>query len=463
MRRVPRLVVAVVFLLGAAPGPATARPETDAVLYRIFLNDGSTLVSYGEYVRMDDRVVFSLPFGADRPDPTLQLVTIPSGVVNWPSTDRYAASARYGRYVETRAEADFAAMSNEVATALNEVALTLDPKKRLTIAENARRTLAEWPLTNLGYRAHDIRQTVALLDEVISELRLANGDLAFDLSLVAIADPPALVPLQPAPTLQESITQALLAARLTPAPAERLSLLQTVAALIERDAESLPSVWAATTATAANAAILEELQIDRGYAELSRAVVTQAAAKASTADVRGVEQLLRDMDQRDARLGRKRPEVVASVRRTVENRLDAARRLRLARDQWLLRRAAYERYNRATRATIERLTQAVPLLEDIKALAGPDRETLVSLERRVAQSAREFAGVKAPPGLQAAHDLLARALELAESAVRSRARAVASGELAAAWEASSAAGSSVMLIQQVKVELDRSMQIPELQ
>mgnify|MGYP001226093466 CR=1 FL=1 len=40
----------------------SANAETNqAPLYRIFLGQGDDLVSYGEYVRVDDRVVFSLP------------------------------------------------------------------------------------------------------------------------------------------------------------------------------------------------------------------------------------------------------------------------------------------------------------------------------------------------------------------------------------------------------------------
>jgi hypothetical protein len=38
----------------------------DASLYRIFLRDGSTIVSYGEFARVSDRVVVSLPVGGGR-------------------------------------------------------------------------------------------------------------------------------------------------------------------------------------------------------------------------------------------------------------------------------------------------------------------------------------------------------------------------------------------------------------
>src|SRR4029453_7269971 len=48
---------AAMLLLLTLASPAAA---ADAVLYRIFLRDGSTLVSYGEFARVGDQVVFSI-------------------------------------------------------------------------------------------------------------------------------------------------------------------------------------------------------------------------------------------------------------------------------------------------------------------------------------------------------------------------------------------------------------------
>src|SRR5204862_8264488 len=42
-------------LLSAAALPARAQTASDATLYRIFLHDGSTIVSYGEFARVGDR------------------------------------------------------------------------------------------------------------------------------------------------------------------------------------------------------------------------------------------------------------------------------------------------------------------------------------------------------------------------------------------------------------------------
>ena len=88
----------------AAPAPAAAGND-EATLLRVFLKDGTSLVSYGEPARIDDRVVFSMPTAAT-PDPPLQLVSLAASRVDWDRTDRYATAARAAHYVATQAEAD---------------------------------------------------------------------------------------------------------------------------------------------------------------------------------------------------------------------------------------------------------------------------------------------------------------------------------------------------------------------
>ena len=141
-------VAVVIAIIASAELSATA----DAVLYRVFLRDGSTLVSYGEYARVGDRVVLSVPIGEGE-QPQLQLVTITEASVDWQLTDRYAEAARANRYASTRGEDDFNLLSGQVARALNEVALTNDPVKRVALADGARQQLADWPATHFGYRA----------------------------------------------------------------------------------------------------------------------------------------------------------------------------------------------------------------------------------------------------------------------------------------------------------------------
>ena len=155
-------------------GAAGAHAADDATLLRVFLTDGTSLVSYGEPARVGDRVIFSMPTETTA-NPPLHLVNLPADRVDWDRTNRYAATARMTRYVQTQAEDDYAALSNQVATTLNQVAHTPDPVQRLAIVEEARRTLADWPQNHYGYRQAEVRQMLSLLDEAIADLRAARG------------------------------------------------------------------------------------------------------------------------------------------------------------------------------------------------------------------------------------------------------------------------------------------------
>ena len=112
-------------------GAASARAD-DATTFRVFLTDGTSLVSYGEFARVGDRVVFSMPTAAAA-DPQLKLVDLAANLVDWDRTTRYAASARATHYIQTQGDNDYTALSNQVAQSLNEVAITTDPAKRLAI------------------------------------------------------------------------------------------------------------------------------------------------------------------------------------------------------------------------------------------------------------------------------------------------------------------------------------------
>src|SRR6266545_106219 len=103
----------------------SAEAAEDATLLRVFLTDGTSLVSYGEPARVGDRIVFSMPIGTG-PAPQLQLIDMPASRVNWDRTTRYAASARATHYLQTQAENDYAALSNEVAATLNDVTQSTD-------------------------------------------------------------------------------------------------------------------------------------------------------------------------------------------------------------------------------------------------------------------------------------------------------------------------------------------------
>ena len=191
----------VLFLL-----TCTVAGADSATMFRVFLKDGRSLVSYGELARVGERVVFSMPIDVSA-NPSLRLVDIPAEQVDWDRTDRYAVSARSGRYIETQAEIDYTELSNHITLTLNEVGKTTDTARRLSLVEQARKALADWPQNHYNYRENDIRQLLTLLDQAIADLRLtSNAAARFDLNLVAFSSPPpAFEPMLPLPTLKETI------------------------------------------------------------------------------------------------------------------------------------------------------------------------------------------------------------------------------------------------------------------
>jgi len=125
-----RLFIGLVVCLASA-SPALA----DATLFRVYLVDGSSVVSYGEMARVSDQVILSMPVGGRPDDPRLHAVTLAASLVDWPRTDRHAASTRYLRYVDSRAEADYGRLTTEVAAALNQIAQSSEPAAALALAE----------------------------------------------------------------------------------------------------------------------------------------------------------------------------------------------------------------------------------------------------------------------------------------------------------------------------------------
>ncbi len=438
--------------------------DSSAPLFRVFLKDGSSLVSYGELARVADRVVFSMPTTASTENPELHLVDIAAERVDWDRTTRYAESARASRYVRTRAEADYAGLTTEIAQALNDVGLTKNPAERLVIVQRARKTLADWPPAHYNYKQEDVRQMLGMLDEAIAELRAATGAERFDLSLVAVVEPPkrASESMLPAPTAQEAIEQTLLVAKMSDSPVERASLLTVAVGAIDRHAAELPAEWAAAARRSASEALAAELAIDRSYQLLSRQMLTLAAARARAADVRGVQVVLSQIAARDTALGALRPDMVNALYATIEDQLDAARRLRLDRDRWALRLPELRQYRSAMTDSLQRLADMIPALEDIKALSGSGPDEIGSILKWTGDILKAASTVVPPEELRQAHDLLVSAAQLAENAAKVRRQAALTGSMDRAWNASSAAAGALMLSARARSELLAVFQIPQL-
>jgi hypothetical protein len=439
-----------------------AAEEDAATLLRVFLRDGTALVSYGEFARVADRVVFSMPIDST-PNPPLQLADIPADRVDWERTTRYADAARAARYADTHAESDYIAINNAIAGALNEVAFIPDLTRRLAVVENARKALAEWPQSHFNYRGAEIRQMVSMLDESIADLRASAGGNRFELTLVATGEPPAATEsLLPPPTPMETIEQLLTLSRLTDSAAERQSFLSAVLVRLDRDAADLPAEWAAATAAKTRETIEADLRVERAYQTMIGRLLDQADRRARLADVRGVRRVLDSLHTNDQALGAARPDVIAAAYAAIDARLEAARRLRLARDHWELRVPILAQYGRAMGAPMAMLRNLQRPLEDIKEQAGSTQAVLAAVPRQVERIIKLIENIVPPEECQAAHALLVSAAHLARSAAAIRREAAKSGDVARAQDASSAAAGSLMLSARARTEIQSTLRPPQL-
>jgi len=323
----------LVLLAVAAAAPAQSAPP-DASLFRIFLRDGTTLVSYGEFARSADRIVVSLPIGGTPEAPELHLLSIPADRVDWERTDAYSDSVRATRYAATSGPNDFALLSEGVSRALGDISLAADPARKIAMAAEARQNVTKWIAEHYGYRAEDAARMAALFDQAAAEARAAAGLPNYDLALIANTAAPPSVPLMPMPSDQESAEQAMAAVTLAPDATERVSLLRAIQKVIGAAGDA---AWATPMRTRVASALAIEERTSRSYETLTRGTLDSAGRLARAADVTGVERVIRRALAEDDRLGQRRPQEMAALLATLDATLDEARRLRLARDSWAAR------------------------------------------------------------------------------------------------------------------------------
>jgi hypothetical protein len=142
--------------------------------------------------------------------------------------------------------------------------------------------------------------------------------------------------------------------------------------------------------------------------------------------------------------------------------LEAARELRLRRDQWSLRRETYRQYVESISAMAAQLVKAQASLEAIRSLAGPPPLRLLTLQSSLKGGVERLRQIVPPEQLRPAHDELLTAWQFAESAATVRLKAVDTGDLPTAWQASSAAAASIMLLSRAQDEMRQALEPPRL-
>jgi hypothetical protein len=454
--KVLRTLVVVASFVIAAAGAVRA----EATLFRVFLVDGSSLVTFGELARVGDQVIFSMPVGGTADDPRLHPVTMAASLIDWARTEQHSASVRFQQY-SLRAESDYQRLTDEVAALLSDIALSTDRARALSLAQQARRTLADWPRTRFGYRQEEIREITALIDAAIVRLGgMPSG--GFEVSLVAMTEPVVLEPLAGMPSPREQLDQIVRVLTFTTSAPERIALLEAGLSLLDDRAASIERSTVTDIRRSLESQLRAEKDTDRRYADLTRQLLARASRAAADARIVDVERVLLRVPTEDERLGRRRPEVVQALATSLNAQLDRARRLRLLRDQWSVRQSLYRDYQRSVGSEIVQLVKAQAALDAIRRLDGPAPDRLDSLRSRLSGGAARLERLRIPEYLRSTHDLLVSAWRFAENATNTRTRAVASGDIATAWEASSAAAGSLMMLSRAQQEIRALLQPPTL-
>jgi hypothetical protein len=451
----------ILLVAALLPAIASAQPAASRILFRVFLADGRVLSSYGEWARLDDRVIFSMPTQLSSDPVELHLVNIPSQRVDWPRTERYAESVRAAAYAVSRGDADFATFSSEVARTLSEVSKVDDPGVRLATAERARQTLADWPATHYGYRNAEVREALGVLDEIIAQLRVAVGITRFDLSLSAnapLAAPPP--PPLPPPTDAELVEQFVAAASIADAPADRIGLLQTVTRLIDRAIGLLPAEWATRMRRTIGGDLERERRLERAYDELRTSSLEAAGRLAANGRTSELERLRDKVKAEDRRLGGQRTGDIAALLATIDLQAAAAAGNRDARKEFGRRAPVFRRYRRSTNGVFKVFNDAAIALEQVKAMTGPPVNAIAALTRRLSAAGRSFQKVTPPDELAPAHAMIASAWTLADNALRLRVEAVSANSIDIAQRASSAAAGALMLYRRGRDEQLNAMEPP---
>jgi len=267
------IVLTAVVGLGAQTPPSDVASST----FRVFLKDGRALPAYGESAVVADRVVFSLIVGGGAVPMALQLVNLPASSVDLERTARYAKAVRAAYFAATTGEAEYQAMTSDIASTLNALPAIADPALRLQLAEEARERLATWSADHYDYHAADVQQVLAQFDGVIGQLRGGTGAARIAMDLVAGATEATHEAVLPPPTLRESIEAALLTVAVADDIATREAILRTVVDTLGSGAVE-PDL-----AADARRRLDDELGADRAYESLT----TELLARANTARRRG--------------------------------------------------------------------------------------------------------------------------------------------------------------------------------
>jgi hypothetical protein len=242
--------------------------------------------------------------------------------------------------------------------------------------------------------------------------------------------------------LQDTIEQALRLSLLAGPGAERTALATEARTAI---ATAPAAPWASDLRARIDRVIETERRIDGRYASLSRSTQRALDRPGAGHDIGRLLRLRARVVTRDAALGRARPDAIQGLLALIDARLDAARRLQLARDQWASRVPGLRRYRRDVAPWLALFVEHRGTLEAIRTLSGPSIDRLTAFDLALARLAPLLRTIDVPGDAGAAHAAMLGAIGLAGTASRTRARAIETQNMAVAWEASAAAAGAIQM------------------
>lgn len=452
-----RVACAVILLLAIVVAPASIDAAGPAPVFRVFLKDGTALACWGEYAKVDDRLVLTVPVGQG-PRTSYEFVSIPVSKVDMARTERYAEAVRAAQFAANRGAAEYKSLSERLAAQLANIASLADPKERLASAESARQELLDWAADSHGYRAKEIQQLLQLFDSAIIDLRVAAGESRFAINLRAAIVPPSPPRLRSSPGIRESIALAARAAAVADSPEAKVSLLRRASAAAKR----LPtSEENDKLRKMVDRQLRAALRVETLYRKLDADTRRLAIRAVDLGDVTGIDAIRQRVVSTDRLLGRQRPEDIKLLLDWVDNQRDAAAEQRLVLDQWESTRQLVNEYLDAANGLAKSVDAIRPALSAIAKMSGPALTEVVRVERQTAAMVSQYAQLVAPDGVADAHQLLALAVEQADLAVRTRHRAVALRQMPAAREAAAAAADAMTRLAQAKAALATAARPPK--
>jgi len=445
--RAPVAVVAVVLASVAGVAGQTPSPDVASSTFRVFLNDGRAIPAYGESAVVADRVVFSLLVGGGAAPTAIQLVTLPASSVDLGRTARYAKAVRAAYFAATTGEAEYQALTSQIATTLDALPAIPDPTLRLQLAEEARARLVTWSAEHYDYHAADVRQFLGEFEGVIAQLRGGTGDARLTMDLVAGAPGGRPEAVLPPPTLRESIEAALATATLADDLPTREAVLRAVVDTLGGGSLEADLV------TDARRRLNDELDADRAYASLSTELLTRAETARRRGDVTAVESLVGEVARRDLALGSRRPEAIQALADALAARLAVTRAFRASLDRYATEKPKLLAYERRVRPVLFGLEGLRPELQAIRDGREAGYDATMGTLARLSAFDKALTALPVPSDLLAVHAALHSVIGLAREACTRHRQVLIAPRSDTSADASAAAAGAVLLLTQARQDL----------